>query len=175
LDRIPVVLGGEDLAALTAEARRHPRLRMNRNLHRMEDPVHRLLNAVEPGSYIRPHRHLDPPKAETVVVVSGALGLLVFDGDGRIEGTALLTPAPGRFVADIPAGVWHSFVSLRAGTVFFETKVGPYVAPGPADLAGWAPADEVRAASDLEQSWRDMIRTVHAVFTGTGENSLDGV
>ena len=40
------------LDALGAEARRNPRLRKNRNFHAGESAVsHRLLNALEPGSY----------------------------------------------------------------------------------------------------------------------------
>lgn len=165
------ILGSDDLRRLSSEAAARPRLRANRNLHRMEDPVHRLLNAVEPTSYIRPHRHLTPPKTETVVVISGALGLLLFDAKGEVARTVLLRPAPGRFVADIPEGVWHSFVSMEAGTVFFETKVGPYVQPGPDDVASWAPAQGEGESSAAEKRWRDMIRTLHINFTGPGEYS----
>ncbi len=168
---LPIVLGGEDLAALSEEARQRPRLRLNRNLHEMADPVHRLLNAVEPGSYIRPHRHLFPPKDETVVVVSGALGLLLFDDHGMVTSSELLRPAPGPFLVDVRAGVWHSYVSLESGTVFFEVKAGPFVPPLPEDLAAWAPAEGKKGAGDLERTWREMIRRVHADFNGKGENS----
>ena len=166
----PAVLGGGDLRALSDDARSRPRLRANRNVHRMEDPVHRLLNAIEPGSYVRPHRHLEPPKTETVLVVSGSLGLLVFDDGGQTLTTALLQPAPGTFLADIPAGAWHTFVALEPGTVFFETKSGPYTPPGPGDLAGWAPEEGNVTAAGLEGVWSGMIRTIHADFTGTREN-----
>lgn len=68
-----------------------PRGRMNFNFHRCEDDAsHRLLNAVEPGSYIRPHRHLDPAKDETLIVVRGRLGAVVFDEAGNVVDTAVL-------------------------------------------------------------------------------------
>ena len=42
-----------------AKALQSPRLRMNYNFHeRLDDPINRLLNAMEPGTYLRPHRHL---------------------------------------------------------------------------------------------------------------------
>ena len=167
---IPAVLGGDDLLALSKDARSRPRLRANRNVHRMEDPVHRLLNAIEPGSYVRPHRHLDPPRTETVLVVGGALGLLVFDDGGRTLTTALLLPAPGAFLADIPSGAWHTFVALEPGTVFFETKSGPYAPPGPGDIAGWAPEEGNPTGAGLEGVWSGMIRKIHADFTQTREN-----
>jgi cupin fold WbuC family metalloprotein len=170
MESIPTVLGGLDLEALSEEARRRPRLRANRNVHRMEDPVHRLLNAVEPGSYVRPHRHLSPPRDETVVVLSGALGLLLFDNAGQLTASEVLRPAPGPFLADVRAGEWHSFVSLKAGTVFFEVKAGPYVSPPPEDLARWAPVEGDEGAGEIEKGWRDMIRKIHADFAGKGEN-----
>lgn len=54
------------------QAKQSPRLRMNYNFHeRLDDPVNRLLNAMEPGSYIRPHRHLDPDKDEIFLLLRG--------------------------------------------------------------------------------------------------------
>jgi cupin fold WbuC family metalloprotein len=143
------------LVELSAAARLHPRRRLNRNLHAMEDPSHRLLNAIEPGSYVRPHRHGTPPKSETIILVAGALGLLLFDGIGTILGRERLETGGERFGADLPPGVWHSLVSLAEGTVFFETKPGPYVRPVEADLAPWAPEEGTEEAATLERTWRD--------------------
>jgi cupin fold WbuC family metalloprotein len=170
--RSPEVLDGADLAALSEEARRRPRLRANRNVHDMADPVHRLLNAMEPGTYVRPHRHLAAPRDETVVVVAGAVGLLVFDGEGALAAATVLRPAPGRFLADVKAGEWHSFVSLEPGTVFFEVKAGPYVAPPSGDLAPWAPPEGDPRAGVQESEWRDFLKNPHANFTGKGENPV---
>ena len=59
-------------------ARESPRQRAIVPFHRSpEDALHRMLNAVQPESYVRPHRHLDPPKAEAWVVLhAGPRGLL---------------------------------------------------------------------------------------------------
>ncbi|HEX9024766.1 MAG TPA: WbuC family cupin fold metalloprotein, partial [Geobacteraceae bacterium] len=71
------------LDQLSLEAGSTPRLRKNLNLHPSDDfCCHRLFNAVEPGSYVRPHRHLDPAKDETMVAVRGRLGVVVFDDAG---------------------------------------------------------------------------------------------
>lgn len=149
------LLDGAALDALSEEARRRPRRRANANLHSPDDAVHRLLNAIEPGSYVRPHRHLAPPKDESVVVVRGALGLVLFDGDGRVSATVRLAAGPdGSFGADLSAGTMHTFVALEKGTVFFEAKAGPYVAPSGDDLAPWAPAEGDPAAGAFEASLR---------------------
>jgi cupin fold WbuC family metalloprotein len=143
------------LDRLSKEAASSPRLRKNRNLHEMEDPVHRLFNAIEPGSYIQPHRHLHPPKAETMVVVAGRLGFLSFHDDGTVAERAVLDAAGESFGVDVPPGVWHTFVSLAPGTVAFEAKAGPYVAPAGSDAAPWAPPEGDPASVRLEAGWRN--------------------
>lgn len=147
------LLDAAALDSLSADARLRPRGRVNGNVHAMEDRVHRLLNAVEPGSYIRPHRHLLPPKDETLVVVRGALGLVVFGPAGEVAATALLRPGDA-FGADVRAGVLHTFVALEPGTVFFEVKEGPYVAPVEGDLAAWAPPEGGEESAPFEARLR---------------------
>ena len=142
------------IADVAREARESPRRRKNRNLHDMDDPVHRLLNALEPGTYIRPHRHLEASKAETAVVLSGAVGVLIFDETGALlEKRRLSATGPDRGV-DMAAGVWHGFVALAPGTVFFETKAGPYAPPTAEESAPWAPPEGAPESAELERKWR---------------------
>jgi cupin fold WbuC family metalloprotein len=155
-----VLLAHADLERLSAEARLSPRLRRNRNLHEMDDAVHRLFNAIEPGSYVRPHRHLSPPKTETMVVVSGRLGLIVFDEEGTIQETTLLEAGGETFGVEVPAGIWHSFVSLAPGTVVFEAKEGPYVAPGGTDRASWAPEEGAPEAPRRVAIWHKLFENM---------------
>jgi cupin fold WbuC family metalloprotein len=145
-----------DLGLLSEEARKTPRRRLNRNLHRMDDPVHRLLNAIEPGSWVRPHRHLDPPRSETVLVVAGALGVVLFDEDGTVKETVKLEAGGEVFGVDLDAGTWHGLVALVPGTVFFETKPGPYVTPAPPDWVPWAPGEGEPGAEAAEEALRGL-------------------
>lgn len=47
----------ELLDTVTSRAKENSRLRMNYNFHAsMDAPIHRLLNALEPGTYLPPHR-----------------------------------------------------------------------------------------------------------------------
>lgn len=128
------------LDALIAEARANPRRRMNRNLHRMEDPIHRLLNAMEPDSYVAPHRHLAAPRNETLACIRGRGAIVLFGDDGIMAESFLLSPNGPELIVEIPAGQWHSLVAIESGTVFFEVKAGPYAPPVPADVATFAPA-----------------------------------
>ena len=127
---------------LTRQARENPRLRKNLNLHPADaSRGHRLFNAVEPASYIPPHRHLDPEKDETFYIVRGRLGVITFSPSGEVLATALLEAGGDLLVADISHGVYHTAVSLAAGTIFFEAKAGPYVPVAPEERAPWAPAE----------------------------------
>ncbi|MDK9718210.1 MAG: WbuC family cupin fold metalloprotein [Trichlorobacter sp.] len=130
------------LDQLTEKARTSPRLRMNHNFHPANESVcHRLLNAIEPGSYIRPHCHLDPEKDESFVLLRGQLGVICFDAKGEVIETALLIAGSDQAVITIPHGIFHTAVSLAPGTVFFETKAGPYIPLTEAEIASWAPVD----------------------------------
>jgi cupin fold WbuC family metalloprotein len=142
----------ELLQQLTEAARTSPRLRKNHNLHPSDESrCHRLLNAIEPGSYIRPHRHLDPEKSEAFILLSGRLGLIQFSDTGQVTETVILSRQDGALAADVPSGVFHTAVSLEAGTVFFEAKAGPYLPLGEAETAPWAPPEGDAAAQYLEQ------------------------
>jgi len=146
------VIDQELLDGLSSAAASNPRLRKNFNLHPGDEyPCHRLLNAIEPGSYIHPHRHLDPAKDESIVMVRGRMGVLVFDEAGNVL-TQLIIGAAGKAVAvDIPHGIFHIMISLEPGTVFFESKSGPYFPLTREEKGEWAPAEgDAEAASYLE-------------------------
>ena len=130
------------LDRLSTEARENPRLRKNWNIHQSDDfCCHRLLNAIEPGSYIRPHRHLDPTKNETFLIVRGRLGVILFDEAGLVAKKILLAADGDTLAVDIPHGIFHTAVSLATGTIFFEAKAGPYLPLADGEKAGWAPED----------------------------------
>jgi cupin fold WbuC family metalloprotein len=131
-----------DLARIekvVAAARASARLRMNDNLHAMDDPIHRLLNATEPGTYVQPHRHLLPPKVETMAVLRGRGAILLLDDAGEVIERAVLSPEGPVLVAEVPAGTWHTLIALAPSTVWFEVKSGPYAPPAPAEIAPFAP------------------------------------
>ncbi|MBL8382215.1 MAG: WbuC family cupin fold metalloprotein [Burkholderiales bacterium] len=134
--------------ALYAQAQEAPRRRRNRNLHGSDDArAHRLLNAVCPDSYVRPHRHLDPEKDETLVVLRGRFGLVMFDDAGAVVSAQTLGARGPACGATIAHGCFHSLVALEPGAVFFEAKAGPYLPLTDAEVAHWAPAEGDAAAA----------------------------
>ncbi|WP_295456786.1 WbuC family cupin fold metalloprotein [uncultured Thiodictyon sp.] len=131
------------LEQIIREAQASPRQRKNYNFHPSDESrCNRLLNALEPGTYIRPHRHLDPEKEELMVLLRGSMGLIFFDDAGQVTATARLTVGSDVFGIDIAAGQYHSLVCLESGTVFLEAKAGPYRLFLGEELAPWAPAEQ---------------------------------
>jgi len=150
----------ELLHQLTESARTSPRLRMNHNLHSSDESrCHRLLNAMEPASYIRPHRHLDPEKDEAFILISGRIGVILFSDTGEVTEAVTLSRQGGILAADIPNGVFHTAVSLEPGTVFFEAKAGPYRPLSPAETAVWAPPEGDGGASQYLGQLRTLLET----------------
>jgi cupin fold WbuC family metalloprotein len=134
-------------AALCDASRTLPRGRSHHCMHRDDgDAVHRLFVAMQPASYIQPHRHLDPFKAESLVVVRGMLGFLEFDDLGGIVSCARIGEHGDGMGIDIPPGCWHGIVALEPDTLFFETKAGPYRALARDEGATWAPGEDDPAA-----------------------------
>lgn len=134
------VINQDLLSDLLQEAAANPRLRKNRNFHPSDDAAcHRLANALQPGTYVHPHRHMDPSKAETMIILQGELGVLIFDESGQVIAQHRLVAGGDKVGINIEAGAYHSVLALTP-CVFFEAKAGPYVPVAANELAPWAPA-----------------------------------
>ncbi len=135
------------LMEVSRQAQKSPRLRMNYNFHEQEsDSFNRLINAMQPGTYFPPHRHLNPDKDESYLVLKGSLMTYLFDDAGRVILKKEVNPAKGVYGMDIPAHVWHTFIVLEPDTVVYEAKLGPYAPLKAENIAPWAPdADDPEA------------------------------
>lgn len=142
LDRHGIAEMARDAAA-TARGRTHQLWHVDHG-----DPVQRLAMVLQPGSYVRPHRHDVPPKWETLMLLSGHIALIVFDDDGCIVERITLSRR-GVVVAELPPATWHSLVALEPGSALFEFKQGPFA---PSTFAAWSPAEGDASAAVLE-SW----------------------
>lgn len=130
------------LTRLSQQAASSPRKRLNHNLHpRLDDPIQRLCNAFEPGTYVRPHRHPREGRWELFLALSGKAVVLLFQENGTVlERVEIGVELPRRGI-EVPPGTWHTVASLAAGTVLFEVKPGPYEMLTDKDFAPWAPKE----------------------------------
>ena len=151
-DTTPITL---DMCARALDmARQSPRGRIIQPLHKVDEAsLHRMLNAMQPGTYIRPHRHQHPPKAESLVVLSGALRLVTFDETGTPV-LAVDARAGGEvFGVDVESGVMHTMIVLEPDTVMFEIKPGPYTRASDKDFAPWSPEEGTTEAAAYLSEW----------------------
>ena len=136
------------------QARQLPRLRLNHNLHQLNDGVQRFLNVLQPGTYVRPHRHERPGGFECFVVLQGAIGLLVLNEAGRLlECHRLQAAGPVRGI-QLAQGQFHTLVALSSDSVIFEIKEGPYEPTSDKDFLPQFPAEGTAEAAAIEQQWR---------------------
>lgn len=139
----------ETFNQLTEKARSSERLRSHHNLHaNLDDKCQRMLVAMEPDSYVPPHRHRQPAKPELLSVLRGSIAVLLFNDDGSIKQVVRCEAGSGTTGCDIPAGVWHNIISLQEGSIFLEAKPGPYERLIPEDFGAWAPAENDASAPE---------------------------
>lgn len=142
------VIAAEQMAAMTAAAATAPRGRTHATLHDdLADPVQRVVIALQPGTYVRPHRHADGVW-ELFCLLDGALAVLALAEDGTVERRVELRPGGDRIV-QLPPGTWHTIVALEPDTVALETKPGPYRPTTDKDFAAWAPAEGEAGAATM--------------------------
>ncbi len=151
------IFDAQYLDGLTVQAKVSPRLRQHRNVHQCyQEASQRLFNAIEPGSYIRPHRHASDPREELLIAVRGVMAMVTFDEQGAVTNVLRFGSekhgdemAAG---AEVSSSTWHTVIALEPGCVLLEVKAGPFDPNQPKDLAPWAPEEGTSSAvSYLQQ------------------------
>ena len=158
--REAVTLITESLFAQVAQqAAASPRQRKNHNLHQESDLVQRFLNVMQPGTYVRPHRHRrEQARAgfECFVVLQGSVGLLVLNSAGDVLQRERLEASGEVRGAQLDEGLFHTLVALEADSVMFEIKQGPYEPSADKDFLAAFPPEGTAEACQQERRWRDL-------------------
>lgn len=141
------------------EAKNSKRKRKNFNLHELNDSVQRFINVIEPDSYVRPHRHLNPPKIECFVVIEGNCTVVLFDDIGKIN-HCITIDRNINYGIDIKPGIWHTIISNQIGTILFEVKNDPYVPICQEDYPSWAPDENDLLHEDYFNELKQKIRNL---------------
>ena len=152
-----LVLLSRSLVEEAAEvSRTSPRRRIIQPLHKTEAEVlQRMFNVIQPDSYVRPHRHVDPPKTESWVVLRGAVAFFTFDEGGGVRDCLHLEAGGEYFGVDLEPGPFHGVLALEPDTVLFEAKSGPFAPAPETSFAAWAPAEGSRDALDYLHQLRE--------------------
>lgn len=136
-----IVVGNTRHEEALKAARESTRKRIILPIHRLQSaPVQRMINYLQPGTYIRPHMHPRPGATESLVLLQGSIRFFTFSETGVIT-SAITCEAVNNDVLDIEEKVWHSFVVLEPDTMLFECKLGPYDVLQDKVFAAWAPEE----------------------------------
>lgn len=111
------------------------RLRMNYNIHEaMDEPVHKMVMALQPGTELPIHRHLHPEKKETFIIMQGAMNVVIYNDNKTVKQRVELSHRSANLIAEIEPNDWHTLEILEPDTVFIEVKKGPYIPFSEIDL-----------------------------------------
>ena len=140
------VFDGAYFDNLSRQAKASWRLRQHSNIHESyEDLCQRMVNALEPNSYVPPHRHFSVPKNELMVALRGTMALVMFDESGVVTEVLKLgcdvAGAKSAAGVELAPDTWHTVVALEPGCILLEIKAGPFDPSQPKDIASWAPEE----------------------------------
>lgn len=137
-----IIINDKLIRPVIAKANVSPRWRMNYNFHpKLDDPLQRMLNCLEPDTYIQPHKHENPDKCEAFILLKGKILVVEFDNVGHVVSHAVLEAGTGTYGAEIAPRIYHCIIALETGSVVYEVKNGPYSPLDDKNFATWAPRE----------------------------------
>lgn len=153
------------IESLSNKASKTLRKRLNHNFHETaSDPFHRMLNALEPFSYVCPHKHENPNKREAFIILQGSMLVIQFDNIGNITDHIILNHATKSFGVEIPPATYHTIIALEKRTVVYEVKDGPYELSTDKGFAPWAPLE---GSSESQSYLHELLKRVGCNFVYT--------
>ncbi len=133
---------------VSVAAQNSKRLRSYYTFHQSDrELTHRLVKAVEPGSYIRPHKHDKPDKSQSFISLRGKFVVVLFAEDGRVAEHVVLEAGKSPWGVEIPPTEWHTMMALEPGTVVYEVVEGPWDPTTHKTYPTWAPSDDDTVAA----------------------------
>lgn len=128
---------------LLRQAKGDSRQRSHYNLHpELSDPVQRLCIGLEPGTYLRPHKHPEIHRWELILAISGTVVMLLFDDAGMVTERLELADQGDLRGVELSPDTWHALFPIGEPAVILEVKQGPYVPTPPENFAPWSPAED---------------------------------
>jgi cupin fold WbuC family metalloprotein len=154
-------IGAEDIEVLRQAVRKTPKRRVRINAHPgSDDELHEMIIAIEPGSYIRPHKH--PGKSEAFHIIEGQVDIVVFSEAGEVERIVSLAAKGGRhpFYYRMSTPHFHTLIIRSDLLVVHEITNGPFLPTGTI-YAAFAPEEGDTASADIFQA--NLVKRVAAI------------
>ncbi|MGK0180584.1 MAG: cupin fold WbuC family metalloprotein [Nitrospinales bacterium] len=125
-------VSGEKLGSLLGDAVASERGRAHLNVHSSHsEPVQRFFNFLTRGTYIPPHIHNEEGGDETIVILRGRCGVVIFnESTGEVDYIIELSSEDFSSKAlrcvVVPSGTAHTVICLSSDALLFEVKKGPF-------------------------------------------------
>ena len=137
-----IKIDGKLTTQLLKTAEVSERKRANYNFHKSaNDTMHRMLNCLNLGTYITPHKHENPDKNEAFIILKGKILIVTFTEKGEISTHMILEAGTDQFGAEIPPRTYHTLIPLEKGSILYEIKDGPWDIKTDKTFASWAPME----------------------------------
>ena len=118
------------------------RKRKNYNFHaNADEPIHRMVHATNPETYVQPHKHEMPDKNEIFIILKGRVLVIKFSENGEILDHIILDNKTCNYGVEIPARTWHTLLTLENDSLVYEIKDGPWDPSDDKNFANWAPTE----------------------------------
>ena len=147
------------LDTIAAQSRTSSRQRQNYNFHDLDERVQRFLNVLQPGTYVRPHRHRRVPDVngfEFFLVLQGAIALLILNEQGEVLQTERITASGATRGIELAEGTYHTLIALEPDTVMLEIKEGPYDRAADKEFLEQFPAEGTVEAQRWVKTWESI-------------------
>lgn len=106
-----------------------------------DDQLQGIYVAMQPGTYVQPHKHESPDKREIFIAFKGRFLFLEFDEKGEITDHFVLDPKTNTHSAEINSKIYHTLICLESDSVGLDLKTGPFHPINDKDFAEWAPKE----------------------------------
>jgi cupin fold WbuC family metalloprotein len=137
-----IAISNKELDVLKTQAKQSERKRKNFNFHKHpDDTLQRMMHAMNPGTYVHPHKHENPDKREAFIILEGKVAVIEFDDAGKIVSYIILNRDTCNYGVEIPERTWHMLIALEENSVVYEVKDGPWSPLDDKNFAPWAPKE----------------------------------
>jgi cupin fold WbuC family metalloprotein len=137
---------------LLSDASQSQRQRKNYNFHQNADErIHRMIHATNPSTYVQPHKHENPDKMESFIILIGRVLVVEFSENGEITDHIILDPKTENYGVEIPERIWHTLITLEENSLVYELKDGPWNPSDDKNFASWAPTEGDQDCTNYNQ------------------------
>ena len=139
-------IGSTEINFLKRKVAGNKKGRVRINFHQdNSDLLHEMMIAIQPDSYIRPHKH--PGKSESFHIIYGAVEIVVFEDDGTIREVVSLAAKDEKkaFFYRMSRPFFHTLIIYSDLLVVHEITNGPFVKDD-SKFGSFAPAESSSAS-----------------------------